>query len=482
MTEYLARICGQRPLVTIGVWIVLAAAGIALILNLLDSATTTELKLTGGAESQKAANLVEERLDRTEPVIEIIVVSSDSLTVDDPRFRTKVEGVFDRVVALGQEKVSQAFNFYRLPDPSLVSADRKTTIMPVRLSGSIKEATEYVEEVVHIVEEEDASDDFRVLIGGTASIASEANEIAQSDLEQGERFGVVVALAILLVLFGTLIAALVPILLAVLAIIVALGLASVIGQAFELVFFVQMMITMIGLAVGIDYALFIISRFREELAKGLSKLEAVERAGAAAGRTVLFSGVTVIIALCGMLLIPSSFFQSIGIGAILVVAVTLAATLTLVPAVLALIGSGVNRLRIPLIGRTKTQGFEEGQEGVWEWITRAVTRFPLISIVAIGAPMILATYFYFDIQTGLNGVDTLPESAKTREAFFVIEEEFSFGLVEPHHRGNRRGPGRPPGAGRRYCPSDIARCRRVDSAHTGPVRGASRRKPGDSYG
>jgi RND superfamily putative drug exporter len=431
LTEYLARICGQRPLVTIGVWIVLAAAGIALILNLLDSATTTELKLTGGAESQKAANLVEERLDRTEPVIEIIVVGSDSLTVDDPRFRTKVEGVFDRIVALGQEKVSQAFNFYRLPDPSLVSADRKTTIIPVRLSGSIKEATEYVEEVVHIVEEEDASDDFRVLIAGTASIASEANEIAQSDLEQGERFGVVVALAILLVLFGTLIAALVPIILAVLAIIVALGLASAIGQAFELVFFVQMMITMIGLAVGIDYALFIISRFREELARGLSKLEAVERAGAAAGRTVLFSGVTVIIALCGMLLIPSSFFQSIGIGAILVVAVTLAATLTLVPAVLALIGSGVNRLRIPLIGRTKAQGFEEGQEGVWEWITRAVTRFPLISIVAIGAPMVLATYFYFDIQTGLNGVDTLPESAKTREAFFAIEDEFSFGLVNP---------------------------------------------------
>ena len=431
MTEYLARVSGQRPLVTIGVWIVLAAAGIALIINLLPSATTTELKLTGGAESQRAANLVEERLDQTEPVIEIIVVSSDSLTVDDPLFRAKVEGVFDRVVALGEEKVSQAFNFYRLPDPSWVSEDRKTTMMPVILTGTIKEATENVEEVVHIVEEEDASDDFRVLIGGTASIAAEANEIAQSDLEQGERFGVVVALAILLVLFGTLIAALVPILLAVLAIIVALGIASVIGQAFELVFFVQMMITMIGLAVGIDYALFIISRFREELAKGLDKLEAVERAGAAAGRTVLFSGVTVIIALCGMLLIPSSFFQSIGIGAILVVAVTLAATLTLVPAVLALIGSGVNRLRIPLIGRTKTQVFEEGQEGVWEWITRAVTRFPLLSIVAVAAPMILATYFYFDIQTGLNGVDTLPESAKTREAFFVIEEEFSFGLVNP---------------------------------------------------
>ena len=189
MTEYLARTSAQRPLVTIGVWIVLAAAGIALILYLFDSATTTELKLTGGAESQRAANLLEERLERSEPVIEIIVVSSDSLTVDDPRFQAKVEGVFDRVVALGQQKASQAFNYYRLPDPSWLSADRKTTMMPVILSGTIKEATEYVDELVHVVEEEDASDDFRVLLGGTASIAAEANEIARSDLEQGERSG-----------------------------------------------------------------------------------------------------------------------------------------------------------------------------------------------------------------------------------------------------------------------------------------------------
>ncbi len=142
-------------------------------------------------------------------------------------------------------------------------------------------------------------------MSGTASISFESNELALHDLEQGERIGVPVALLILVALFGTIVAALAPIGLAVVAIIVALGLVALIGQAFELVFFVTLMVTMIGLAVGIDYSLLIVSRFREEMDRGLGKSAAAERAGSTAGRTVLFSGVTVIIALCGMLIFRS---------------------------------------------------------------------------------------------------------------------------------------------------------------------------------
>ena len=104
---------------------------------------------------------------------------------------------------------------------------------------------------------------------------------------------------------------------------------GIIGQSFELIFFVNMMITMIGLAVGIDYSLLIVSRFREEMSRGLGKREAVERAGDTAGRTVLFSGTTVVLALIGMLIVPVSSFQSLGLGAILAVIAALAATLTL---------------------------------------------------------------------------------------------------------------------------------------------------------
>ena len=351
--------------------------------------------------------------------------------MDDPAFRQKVETVFGDIFALGSDTVAAGRNYYQENDESLVSEDRKATIMPLVLTGRLKDAEQNVGHILDLVQEADALDDFRVLMGGTASISFESNELALHDLEQGERIGVPVALLILAALFGTVVAALAPIGLAIVSIIVALGLVALIGQAFELVFFVTLMVTMIGLAVGIDYSLLIVSRFREEMGGGFSKSAAAERAGNTAGRTVLFSGVTVIIALCGMLIVPFLFFQSLAIGAILVVAVALAATLTLLPAVLALLGPKVNMLPIPFSGRFRIKPPDASKDGFWEFITQKVTKYPVISIVAIAVPMVVLTIFYFDIKTGINGVDAYPEGAQTREAFFVLEENFSFGLVNP---------------------------------------------------
>ena len=416
---------------TIVVWLVLVVIALALAGQFLTSATTTEFRLSGSAESERAARLLVDRLRGPEPITEIVIVQSESLTVDAPEFRQKVESVYGEIVSLGEGVVAFARNYYQDNDESLVSVDRKTTIMPMVMTGSLEEAGENIGTVLEIVEKLDSSDDFRVLIGGASSIDHELNELSTHDLEQGERFGISVALIILLALFGTAIAALLPIGLAVVAIIVALSLAALIGQVFELNFFVTLMITMIGLAVGIDYSLFIISRYREEMQRGLEILQTVERAGETAGRTVLFSGVTVVIALCGLLIVPFPFLQSLGLGAILVVIVALAANLTLLPAVLALLGPKLNLLRIPYFGRSAVENAEPSKGGFWDVVTQKVTKFPVISIVAIGVPMIAVTFFYFDIRTGINGVDTFPEDAETREHFIVLNEEFSFGLVNP---------------------------------------------------
>ena len=431
MTEFLARFSARRPLLVLTLWAVLTLVAGAISIRLLDSATTTELKLTGGAESEIAGRLLEERLRGPEPLIELVVVQSDAMTVDDPEFEAKVQSVFESIVSLGGGAVTAGRSYYQEDDESLVSADRSATIIRVVLAGALDEAEENVRHIIEIVEEADAGEGFRVLVGGTASIAFENAELAQEDLEQGERVGIPVALIILLVLFGAVGAALVPLALAIGAIIVALGIAALIGQVFELNLFITLMITMIGLAVGIDYSLLIVSRFREELDRGLSKEDAAVRAGATAGRTVLFSGLTVVIALCGMLLVPASFFQSLGVGAIIVVLVSLAATLTNLPAALALLGTKVDFLSLPFLGRGRAASAEASGRGFWEVITRVVTRFPAISVVVVAAPMIAATYFYFEIETGLSGVDSFPEGAQTREAFFVLEEKFSFGLVNP---------------------------------------------------
>ena len=431
MTEFLARVSSRKPLLTIALWLLVALVGGALSGSLLESGTTTEFRMGGGAESVRAARLLEDRLRGPEPITETVIVQSESLTVDAPAFRERVETLYEEIIALGSDQVTLGQHYYQLNNEALVSPDRTTTLIPLALTGDLEEAERNVEHILEIVEKADAASEFRVLIVGTATISVETNELARHDLEQGERVGVPVALLILVVLFGTIVAALVPIGLSVICIIAALGLAALIGQVFELVFFVTLMITMIGLAVGIDYSLLIISRFRDEMGRGLDKYEATARTGATAGRTVLFSGLTVVVALCGLLIVPFSFFQSLALGAILVVLVALAATLTLLPAVLALMGSRVNLLPIPFIGRGKVETPEAQHHGFWEFVTVKVTRFPIISVLAIGIPMLAAIFFYFDIKTGLNGVDAFPEGAQTREAFFVMEEEFSFGLVNP---------------------------------------------------
>ena len=432
MTEALARISARRPWPVIALWIVLVVIAVLLSGRLLDSATTTELRLGGGVDSQRAAELLETRLrGGPEPITEIVIVQSDTLTVDDAAFRETVESVFAGIAALGPDVVTIAQHYYQAGDESLVSQNRQTTIIPVVITGTLEEATDHVEQLLHVVREADHAEGYRVLVSGGASIAHESNELATEDLEKGERIGIPVALIILLALFGAVAASLIPLGLGVVSIIIALGIAALIGQAFELVFFVTLMITMIGLAVGIDYSLFIVSRFREELDRGLEKRAAVERAGATAGSAVLFSGITVVIALCGMLIVPATFFQSLGIGAIVVVMVAMAATLTLLPAVLSLLGPRVNFLSLPYFGRRRPPDEEVRQHGFWESTTRIVTKVPIVSFLLVAVPMVVAIVFYFDINTGINGVDTFPEGAETREAFFVLEEEFSFGLVNP---------------------------------------------------
>jgi len=361
---------------------------------------------------------------------EMLIIQSETLTVDDPAFQAKAESVFDEILALGPDVIKFGQNFYREADESLVSDDRRTTIMPLVMTGELDEATSNIDEVLDIVKSANGADGFSVLIVGDISVPFESNELGQKDIEKGESIGVPVALLILLLLFGAVLAALLPLGLAFVSIIVALGATAVIGQYVDLIFFVTLMISMIGLAVGIDYSLIIVSRFREELGRGLNKHEAVIRAGATAGRTVFFSGVTVVVALSGMLIIPASVFQGLGIGAILVVIAAVTASLTLLPAILTVLGTKVNALRLPFIGRKLANRSDTDHKGFWEFVTRNVMRYPIISLVVVAGLMLTVSASYFDLETGFNGVDTLPDT-QTKDAFFILEEEFSFGVVSP---------------------------------------------------
>ncbi len=426
-TAGLAERCARRPWTTIAVWLLIAGLAAIAVSRLLGGALTNEMKFTGMPESQRSLDLLQSRLTGPQKFHEIVIVSSKSRTVDDPAFRQQVEALGSRIAALGPGVVEGAISYYQTHDQSMVSKDRHSTIIPVQMAGTLDHAENNVGKLIDITRAS-TTGGFSAMTTGVASTNRDFNTVAQSDGRRTETVGIILALIILLVVFGTLIAAGLPVALAGFAIIVALGITAVIGQKYQLSFFVANMITMMGLAVGIDYTLFVLSRFREELERGRDKYQAIAVAGATASKAVLFSGMTVILALLGMLMIPMSIFVSLGAGAIFVVAVAVAAALTLLPAILALLGHRVNSVRVPFVHKLAGSG-ESGR--FWTWIADKVMRRPLLLALSVIVILAVPATFYFQMKTGASGINALPDSFQSKQAYLKLGREFSYGLINP---------------------------------------------------
>ena len=388
---------------------------------------TTQFTVTNEPESAKADQLLEERLRGPEQAHEFVIVRSASATVGDVEFRSFVDGLLAKIRGLGGP-VQGATSFYETGDERLVSADRHKTLLPVAIAGDVKEASDNVGSLVDLVEEANARDGFEVMTAGTGSIARTFDETAEKDLRRGELIGIPIALIILVLVFGAAVAAGIPLMMAIPAIVVSVGTVALIGQAFELNFLVLNIMTMVGLAVGIDYSLFIVHRYREERKSGLAKQEAIARAGATASRAVLFSGGTVIVGLLGLFIVPTNVFRSQAVGAITVVVFTVLAALTLLPAVLSLLGDRVNALRLPVLQRDRSSK-DEG--GFWGRVTSVVMAHPVISAVGAAAILVMAAVPLFTIDSGMAGVSTFPEDTEVRRAFETLDRDFSAGLISP---------------------------------------------------
>ncbi|MQG67404.1 MAG: MMPL family transporter [SAR202 cluster bacterium] len=360
----------------------------------------------------------------------MVIVRSDSLTVDNPRFQGFVESIFEEITGLGTDVVEGGFHFYLVGQELLVSEDRRSTLIPLTMAGNPDEAHERIDEIHEVAHQFDGREGFQVLVTGEATLSKDFIEISEDDLLTGEMFGVPIALVIMVVVFGAVVASFVPLLIAFVSIALALGVAAIIGQVFTLSVFVQNMATLIGLAVGIDYSLFILERFREERAIGRDKGDAVVRAAATAGRAVFFSGMTVMLALLGLFFVPTDLFWSLAIGAILVVAAAVLASLTLLPAVLYVLGDRVNALKLPLLGRSQGES-REMNSGVWDRIARGVMRYPAVSLVLAAGILIAAGVSYLDINTNLAGVSVLPEKALAKDGFELLDRDFFGGISSP---------------------------------------------------
>ena len=419
-TGRLAGVTARHPWRTMAVWVAVVVAAVFLAGN-MGSVLTQDGDLLVTTESKTADTLISQHFPNDEPLQEYVIFESETSVAGDAAFDAAVGSLVDGIRT--SENVASAVS-YQDGAPGLLSADGSAALILTTIEGE-GDADALVEPMLGVVDSANA-DGYRVTTAGEGSINREFGTLAEETLQKGELIGLPVALVILVVVFGAAVAAGIPLLVALLAIMVSLGMTVIVGQAFELSLFITNMITMIGLAVGIDYSLFIVQRFREERAAGNPVIDSVIRAGDSATRAVFFSGMTVVIALLGLLIMPDTVMRSLGMGAILVVLAAMGAALTLLPAVLGLLGDRVNKGKIPGLSGT---AYHEGGGRVWHRVTRLVTARPVVSAVLAAGVLLIAASPYLGLNTGQNFIESLPVDSPGRHAFTVLNEEFGAGVL-----------------------------------------------------
>ncbi|WP_169949774.1 MMPL family transporter [Microbispora sp. H11081] len=367
---------------------------------------------------------------------EVVLVQSrtETLTVADPAFRRAVEDVRTAVEATGQvENVRTPYD----KEPSPVTPDGRTTLVQFDMKGDGGTADERIQPVLDAVAGvQGAHPGLRVEEAGAASSTKLVGEAIDKDFVRAEQLSLPITLGILLAAFGALLAAVVPVALAMTAIFAATGLLAFTSQILHVDSATSNVMLLIGLAVGVDYSLFYIMREREERSKGRDKKRSLEIAAATSGRAVLISGVTVIVAMAGMFLTGNGVFMGFAEGTILVVLTAVVGSLTVLPALLSLIGDKIDARLIHGTARVLTGGrvtwrrilgVRGGESRVWGAILKPVLRHPLVSALLAGGLLVGLAIPALGLKTGPQTIDDLQGDYQIAETFKRIDEAFPGG-------------------------------------------------------
>ena len=416
VTRRLAAASTRRPRRTLAIWGLMVLVSLVLVGTSLKGLTTNS-HVVGITQSSQAEALYKSVVGSAgQKPTDVIVVSSQSSTASAPDFKGLVgrleakvgssPGITHVVVDLG-------------PGSPLVSPDRHAALISLRAGTDAA-----IKPVVQAVQSANGKGGFSVAVTGDHTVSNDFSTLATSDLRHGElEFGLPIAIVVLLIVFGAVVAGLMPVLMALLSIVVGLGVATLVGEAFHLSNFIVNMMTAMGLALGIDYSLFIISRFREERARGLDKEAAIARTAATANRAVLFSGATFVIALFGMFLVPTNVLRSLAAGAVIVGVVSVAAALTLLPAMLAILGDRLDSLRLPIVG-ARHQSAVSGESRMWRAFIEAVLRHRLLALTLTVGALLALTVPVLGLHLGQSGVATLPGHVPSKEGYVAVQRFF----------------------------------------------------------
>ena len=440
--ETLARASSRHPWRTVAVWAVILVLGFGASGVLLSDALTTDFDFTNNPEAIQAQKILEQKQLQQDISPETFVLVGPEGATSDPQFASKVNAALNDLRGLDTTVVLQVPKQYPLSpqdaqDPRAAalgpfdSEDGTAVLFSVVLTNDSDKTATIVDELNTIRERYSTGGTTMYELGEPTS-TDDFKKISEEDLRKGEGIGILVAIVVLLIVFGSLIAGVTPIIMGFFAIGVAFGLVGLIGQVWRFSFFVPNLISMLGLAVGIDYSLFIVSRYREERRRGRDNLDAIAMSGATANRAVFFSGMTVVVALAGMLLVPTTIFRGLAGGAIFVVLISVALSMTLLPALMALFGDHLVKPGF-IFGRGRT--LEQGRAGgFWDRESRSVMKRPWVYLIVAGTFMVLLSVPYWaqrspvdngrGIRTGFSGISTIPDDIQTKQAFDVLVAKF----------------------------------------------------------
>ncbi len=417
-------------------------------------AVDTDLDQEVPGQAGEAIKLFDERFGLDSAVAnitttEFLTFSSSTLTVEDPAFRLAVEDLLEELSQLrstattanGDTEVSTSTRIvvgttthYDLGLPReaspFVSANGSggdVMFLLIEIDGTAEDAAEIIEPVLAAVSAaNEGTNDFEILIGGPASLQLQLSEIIDEDFARALTLNLPITFIILILALGALLAAFTPLGLALAAIITANGILALISHLMPLSEIYIEMVLLMGLATGIDYALFVITRYRRERRAGHTNENALLIASGTSGKAVIFAGVTVMLAISGMFLVGDAIFTSLALAAIVVVAVAVLMSVTLLPALILMLGDNIDRFKVPFI---RPGGGESG--GIWGAITdRVLARPALLATVTAGGLLIVA-YPLLTLNLGFNGVKSFSEDAEGTKALAVLEDSFTLGLVQP---------------------------------------------------
>jgi uncharacterized membrane protein YdfJ with MMPL/SSD domain len=355
-----------------------------------------------------------------QPAAESVLVQSRSLRAGDPAFRAAVADVVARVSRAPD--VLHVRSPLARSDARRISPDGHSALVEFVIRGDKTKAVDKIGPVLARVDEaQRAHPAFFIGEFGDASGVKGVETAYGDDLSKAGALSLPITLVILVLAFGALVAAGIPLLLALTAVFATFGLVALPSHLLPLAPQAYAMVLLIGLAVGVDYSMFYLKRERQERAAGRSREAALEAAAATSGRSVLISGLTVMVAMAGMFLTGDGTFASLGIATILVVAVAVLGSLTVLPALLSKLGDGVDRLRVPLIGRRSRDG---GEGRVWGAIVDRVLRRPALSAIVAGAFMLALAAPALQLHIATPGPDTFPRSLTVVKTYDRMQRAF----------------------------------------------------------